>query len=433
MACGQTDQPKSIVPLPRFCAVLGYVLFCLFAFSIAAELSSRAVVFVWAYYKSPDRNPVFQYCRGTGDNNCPVAMDFWGRWLNVMSASPAYDGRPWAEEFWREERPRWRTEHVPYEPFRLWGVSDWHTKYVSNVVSDLGRVRATTNTLNPSCGGKKVLQLWVFGGSTTWGTGTPDFATLPSYLSHELNVSSSRCFVVENLGVEGYSSNQEVIYLMQLLKAGHRPDIIVFYDGINDATYGAVTPGIALAHGNYYQIKAALEETSVLRPLLEESFAIRGAARVLRYLIRPGPSAGAPDFAQKARETIENYENNVGIVRRLADGYGFRVFFFWQPELLYGQKPPVPFEAALEENPAIIAAPLASSSGAAILRAQRAVYDEARIRALASGKFEFMGAIFDSVREPIYVDWAHLGPRGNEIVAGAIAARILAGAAREPN
>jgi hypothetical protein len=55
----------------------------------------------------------------------------------------------------------------------------------------------------------------------------------------------------------------------------------------------------------------------------------------------------------------------------------------------------------------------------------QAVYSEAEQRSAARADFVFLGHLFDNVKEPIYIDWAHLGPRGNEIIASAIADRLL--------
>jgi hypothetical protein len=87
---------------------------------------------------------------------------------------------------------------------------------------------------------------------------------------------------------------------------------------------------------------------------------------------------------------------------------------FWQPSLFYGQKPLVPFERQL---PAIAA----KDSWSLIITA---VYREAETRATSIGNFIFLGSIFDSVAEPIYIDEGHPGPRGNELAAQAVAEYI---------
>jgi len=53
------------------------------------------------------------------------------------------------------------------------------------------------------------------------------------------------------------------------------------------------------------------------------------------------------------------------------------------------------------------------------------VYKEAESRSGAPGKYVSLAHVFDRTTETIYTDWSHLGPRGNEIVAQAIAERLL--------
>ena len=59
-------------------------------------------------------------------------------------------------------------------------------------------------------------------------------------------------------------------------------------------------------------------------------------------------------------------------------------------------------------------------------RAITSVYEEAERRASASGKLILLNHLFDQIREPLYVDFFHLGPRGSEIAAEAIAETLQA-------
>lgn len=47
-----------------------------------------------------------------------------------------------------------------------------------------------------------------------------------------------------NLGETSYVSIQDTILLLRLLQQGVRPDIVVFYDGVND-TFSAYQQGVA--------------------------------------------------------------------------------------------------------------------------------------------------------------------------------------------
>jgi hypothetical protein len=119
---------------------------------------------------------------------------------------------PWAREFWRQESAR-RKFLRTFVPFRAWGAEAWHSAFVNNDDSDLGVVRRTINPASKTCTQETTRNIWMFGGSALYGTGVPDWGTLPSYLATALNSTGRECVLVTNFGVEGYVTNQEVIAL----------------------------------------------------------------------------------------------------------------------------------------------------------------------------------------------------------------------------
>ena len=70
-----------------------------------------------------------------------------------------------------------------------------------------------------------------------WGTSQRDDKTIPAEASRRLQALAgpSRRIEVTNFGENGYVLTQEVIELMLQLRKGNVPDIVVFFDGINDA------------------------------------------------------------------------------------------------------------------------------------------------------------------------------------------------------
>jgi lysophospholipase L1-like esterase len=332
---------------------------------------------------------------------------------NFADSSPAYNAYPWAAEYWKEEKSRWNTQHGSYEPFRIWGVAPWHSQYINADKSEKGIWRRTINPDGKACGRQKRVEIWMFGGSTLYGTGVPDFATIPSYLSRDLNAVEVPCIVVSNFGVEGYVTNQEVLLLMQQLKADRRPDLVIFYDGLNDAYAGAVSPGVPSAHMSLGNIKARMEGSLVGRlDFLRNSSALQLAILAANSVRRVNAAEARNQETQsKATATLDNYEANLRVAQSLAQAYGFRVFSFWQPAFVYGHKPLAPFEMRIAGNEA----------KANAFHTLNAVYAEAERRADNRTDFVFLGRIFDSSNEPYYIDkWMHLAPKGNEVVAGAI-------------
>jgi hypothetical protein len=254
-----------------------------------------------------------------------------------------------------------------------------------------------------------------------YGTAVPDWATIPSYLSRELNASSRQCFVITNFGVEGYVTDQELILLQEQLKTGGRPDIVIFYDGVNDSSLAWPPPSPRNAHFLFRIVKSRVEGSFAAKfDFLQKSYAARLALEVLAHLHRS--TSFAPQVS-KARPnviaTLNNYEANLQLAQVLGDAYKFKLYCFWQPMLTYGHKPFVPFEQQMATRDVA-----GDSAESAWFLTMAQVFQEEEHRAASGGRVVFLGGLFDSTREPIYVDEAHLGPRGNELVAQAIAAYI---------
>ena len=383
------QQTHDKVSAERLFAILGRSVATLMVVAILGELCSFAILLAYGKFH---RDPL------------------------VPQKSPAYDDEKWGREFWAEQGAFWSQARSNYLPFMVWGVRKWHGKFINTDDTEMGTWRRTVQAESAVCGNMAGRKVWVFGGSTVYGIGTPDWATIPSYLSRELNTNPSACVEVTNLGVEGYVTNQEVILLSQQLKAGRKPDIAIFYDGINESLVGGFSPGIPTAHWNFDMIKNRVEMGPDSKLVLLNSSHL---FQLIKLLLENHSQKGLPTFSDaeltaKAQATLENYETNLRFVHLLASAYGFKTYFFWQPALAYGDKPLAPFERELKEA-------RSKELGGRVHRGLNAVYQEAETRSSASESFVFLGHVFDKVQELIYVDEFHLDPRGNQIIARAIA------------
>jgi lysophospholipase L1-like esterase len=333
--------------------------------------------------------------------------------------SPVYDSESWGREFWTEQTSFWTKARSTYPSFTIWGVRQWHGKYINTDEMELGTFRRTIQSMGQGCTKAGTRKVWVFGGSTVFGVGTPDSATLPSYLSRELNAHSSDCVELTNLGVEGYVTNQELILLLQQLKAGHRPDIAIFYDGVNESLVGGFSPGVATAHWYFELIRSKFENPGPSRLSCLRLLYSAQLIGLLKEKYAPEDRATISDgeLAARAQATLQNYEANLKFVQLLASEYGFKTYFFWQPVLAYGNKPLAPFEQKLKEA-------RSQELQGRVHRGLRAVYEQAERQPEASRKFVFLGKAFDEVKDSVYVDELHLAPRGNEIIAHTIAKTV---------
>jgi hypothetical protein len=94
----------------------------------------------------------------------------------------------------------------------------------------------------------KAVNVFVFGGSTTVGSGVEDSKTIPATLQAILRgrIGAPGLAVnVYNFGVGAYFSSQEVTYFQNLLRSGYLPDMVVFIDGLNDFHYWDGDPSTA--------------------------------------------------------------------------------------------------------------------------------------------------------------------------------------------
>ena len=275
------------------------------------------------------------------------------------------------------------------------------------------------------------LKIFMFGGSTLWGTGVRDGFTIPSLVARDLQRNGVLA-TVTNFGETGYVSTQERIALERELIRGRRPDLVIFYDGIND-TYTAFQQRVAgLPQNEYNRVREFNLLTSNRRPDLVQN-ALRDVLRGLsikRFLdqLRPmlgaGPGArssvseavplgsSAPDEAL-ARQILQIYAGNLEIAKTLGRHYDFDLLPYWQPTVL--DKPQLtPYESACRTEMAPME-PL-----------YRRTYDLVR-----KGHFEKtyglrdVSLVFAETRIPVFVDFFHLDETGNEMVAKIIVADVL--------
>ena len=96
----------------------------------------------------------------------------------VPQKSPAYDNEKWGREFWTEQSAFWARARTNYLPFMVWGVRKWHGKFINTDDTEMGTWRRTVDPRGEVCKNAAVRRVWVFGGSTVYGIGTPDWAKI---------------------------------------------------------------------------------------------------------------------------------------------------------------------------------------------------------------------------------------------------------------
>lgn len=239
-----------------------------------------------------------------------------------------YKDKDWAAEYWREENETVQTVRSDWHSYVYWRRSPFQGKYI-NV--DENGIRHTWNRSPlPSTGQIKIVML---GGSALWGTGARDDFTIPSQVSKKLGAKSIDAWVT-NMGEGGYVSTQEVLALMLELQKGNIPDLVVFYDGANDA-FSAFQQGVAGIPQNEYNRVAEFNQLN-WRGAIVEKLALYRAIKGLVDRAKRATQTQQTE-AELANAVIDTYIANVRLVHALAQSYGFAVAFYWQP-VIYGKK-----------------------------------------------------------------------------------------------
>ena len=121
--------------------------------------------------------------------------------------APAYTGADWAKGYWSEHGRASKAAWMPFVYARRRPFSGKHINIDEN-----GRRR----TWSPEAVPPDSPEIWVFGGSTVWGTGARDDYTIPSCIARNL-AEAGRPSRVVNLGESGWVSTQEIILLQLYL------------------------------------------------------------------------------------------------------------------------------------------------------------------------------------------------------------------------
>jgi hypothetical protein len=324
------------------------------------------------------------------------------------ASSPFYRSQPWAAQYWREFL---LSRQVRYHAF----VLDRRAPFQGETINiDHEGIRVTPGA---DCG-PKAFKVFVFGGSTIWGTGAPDWGTIPSYLLMGMKKLTNGPVCVVNFGESAYVSTQSVIELLLQLQAGNIPNVTLFMDGVNDI-YAAYQSGRAGLHQNFDQIAAKFEgrdvpEKRLLKDVLGlphlHALAVSLGAK-LRQEVSSTPKlltyeTMGVDAASLSNAIIQTYMSNYQIVEGLAQQYGFKAFFFWPPHILLGDKPLTTEEWELKR-----------SIDPAQAKLYLAVYRQIQPMVPAYKHFMYLGAIFDHCDFLLWLDDMHFTPVGNALIA----------------
>ncbi len=291
-----------------------------------------------------------------------------------------------------------------------------------------------------------VLRIIVLGGSTVAG----DYSdaptdTLPSHLAGLLKTAAGgKSIELINAGISGFSSAQELLYLLTEL-VSYQPDLVIAYDGWNDL---AVTNRLLQQTGDEISVFRS-DIINQYTERLNQSFTVSGsAALLLRAALaevhnqaKRGGLAMALDLLRQKigltfrqpsdnsamaadPRTIRHYGNIHRAMVALAGINGFSIALFLQPVMGIDDKPYSAAEQVIFRTLGPEAAALRKTLFDGFAGALRHIEAEQGNRpGLCVGDLRDS---FVGVTEPMYLDSGHLLAAGNALMAKRIADRLRA-------
>jgi hypothetical protein len=317
-----------------------------------------------------------------------------------------YASQAWAKQYWKEfslSRPEL------YHPYVLWRRAPFKGDFV-NINRD--GIRFTPGA---DCSVNSY-KIFTFGGSTMWGTGAPDWGTIPAYLQTDFTAQLHQPVCLMNFGESAFVSTQDVIQLIQELQSGNVPNLVIFYDGVND-TYAAYQSGQP-THQNFNQIAARFQNGKSPPPpfiaWIESSHSFHLLKRLVAELSqKPRISTDLLTYKTMGIDTgtltdavVEKYISNYKIVHALAREYGFKSFFFWQPFIMIGGKSLTGEEQEMKRG-----------MDPAYIELYESVYGRVQQIAKKYENLYYMANIFDEYKQLIWIDDVHVTPEGNLLIA----------------
>ncbi|WP_133511308.1 SGNH/GDSL hydrolase family protein [Candidatus Thiosymbion oneisti] len=347
-----------------------------------------------------------------------------GEYENRLVQADAYRDAAWVHEYFKERN---KARRSVWSPYVYWQGAPHRSRYINTNQNGL---RATWNPpTRDGANDPPPVRVFTFGGSTMWGWGARDDYTIASHLSKLLHAKGYRAEVT-NHGQFGYVSTQEAIALLRCIQRGDVPDIVLFYDGINDV-FSAHQNGAAGIPMNEVVRRAEFRLSLSWRPkqlariygrgfLIKNLWGFHRLVTGLQHRIRPqaSPHTGSqvPVLSDEVvRQAVRVYQTNLTLVESLGRGYGFDPLFYWQP-IIFSKRHRSPWEEIL--------AGFAFSTKQAYDTIYRRVRQSESLN--SHPRFRNISALFDDSGEPYYVDqFHHLSEAGNRRVAAAIADDVI--------
>ena len=331
----------------------------------------------------------------------PIAFDFY-RLLknsffdNVASDSrselPNYQSHDWASKHF-EEIGNLPTE---YFDFVVWRRKPFEGETITIDTDGYRRHFSTSNS------DSQTAKIWFFGGSTAWGIGARDDDTIPAYVQ---KYSSKSTF---NAGETGYVAHQSLNLLMKAYLEGGTPETVFFYDGVNEVAHKCRTGYAVFSSAQELVVRERVQRKTSLG---SSSFisVFDPTVQVFRLALEKfGRAQLVTEYdchtnAQKAMLIAEHLISNWKVAKSIVESNGGVFVPVLQPVAYIGSP-------NLTHLPEV-------SEHQQLRKQYEIIYEKVRISAEESN-FHYVDLtdVFN-VQDLVYIDFCHVSPNGNALVA----------------
>jgi lysophospholipase L1-like esterase len=348
-----------------------------------------------------------------------LAVEFFSSVLLALHRGTPTDPKIHADAYGTAEWPaayfyEFDSIRTKWQPYVHWRREPFKGKYIT---IDQEGIRQTWNAKGGINSGSKIFRIFMFGGSTMWGSGAQDNDTIPSILSRLLNEHGFNVEVT-NFGEAGYVSTQEIILFLRQLQNDKVPDLAIFYDGSNDAFSTFQNRGVAGLPQNesnrereFNLLRPAMKArlyTEALRVALTSTATYQVLTAIARRIMRrdgfsQDESLTASE-SQLASDVARVYSWNMRFVKHIGEIYGFRTLFYWQPNIFTKHELTSYERQVLNEVEHLKMYYMATTSSV-------------KTRLSNIDVFHDISEVFAGDTRPYFIDPWHLTGAGNEIVA----------------
>ena len=239
--------------------------------------------------------------------------------------------------------------------------------------------------------------IWVFGGSAAWGTGSRNEETIPALIEKISGISTL------NLGETGYHTSQSLNLLIREI-VNHKPKIVIFYDGVNDIYHKCRTISNYFASAQEREIKNKLDgkfsytKNLIIAPLkVTEEIAERfNTKKTVKYF-------DCDTNEEKARNIVKVFINNWQIVKSITEKNNIKFIPILQPTAFSSKSNLNHID--LEQD----------------VKIQFQIMYEMIKKELENSNLKYLN-LENSLdeKEFYFIDWMHVSPNGNYEIANKI-------------